>query len=118
MGPAFGPGGVIGASGAPVVVAMGPGMGETIVVSAVDERALIIMRYCSTVKCISILDVGLCAMMAVFYNPWFAVISPLALCGFWGARTLNPYWLTGYQLFIILGQHRISLWGLLLIAVN
>mmetsp|Transcript_1787 Transcript_1787/g.3945 ORF Transcript_1787/g.3945 Transcript_1787/m.3945 type:complete len:251 (+) Transcript_1787:180-932(+) len=141
-GPGY-PVGQVGGGGPMNFAVVDAGNGQSMVVAAIDDRVMVIMRYASTVKCISLLDVVLCSMMGVFYNPYFAIISPLALCGFWGAKKLSPAWLLGYQLFItleiglrLLGgflpnifnlddpeeqeerQRRVSLWALLIVGVN
>lgn len=104
-------------------------VGPTTVVVEADDKEVLIIRYSATVKCISIIDLILCILMALTYSLWFAIIAPLTLCGFWGAKTLKPNWLAGYQIFLILEiflralggltmERKMSIWSLLVIAVN
>lgn len=106
---------------------MGPGT-QVLVVDdmGADEKVMHILRYSSTVKCISIFDSALCLMMALLASIWFAVIAPFALFGYWGAKQLKPVWLSMYMLFLVAkmmlrivgGIFTNRLWAFVIIAID
>lgn len=105
----------------------GPGT-QVVIVDDIgqEDKVLHILRYSSTVKCISVFDAALCIMMAILATIWFAVIAPFALCGYWGAKQLKPVWLSFYMLFlvaemmlrILTGIFSSRLWAFMIIAID